>query len=517
MTRDPTDDQAAVFAFLGRPDTFGVPAVERIDTHAAAVFLAGERAIKIKRAVKFPFLDFSTLGKRKAACEAEIEINRRFAPALYRGVVAIAKDDSGRLSLGGAGEPVEWAVEMRRFDENATLDRLADRKEIDAGLADALGRAVAAAHAAAPAVEAAPWIAALGDYIAQNERAFRERPDIFPPGPIDDLTARARRKLTDVTALLHARGARGLIRRGHGDMHLGNIVLIDGRPVLFDALEFNALVASGDVLYDLAFLLMDLVERALPAAASIAFNRYLAETGRPEDYDALAALPLFLSLRAAIRAKVTAAKPAAAGSTQAQAIARSARTYFDWAVRFLAPCTPTLIAVGGLSGTGKSVLARALAPFVAPAPGAVLLRSDVVRKTLHGRQETERLPGEAYRPEATRAVYATLIERATRILAAGHSTIADAVYATEAERHAIESVAHNAGAAFHGLFLTADLKTRIARVGARTADASDADAAVAHRQESYRLGTIGWTEVDASGTPEETLAKARTALGLKPD
>ena len=513
MTREPTDDQAEVFAFLSRPDTFGVPAVERIDTHAAGVFLAGERAIKIKRAVKFPFLDFSTLENRRRACEAEIEVNRRFAPDLYRGVVAIAKDASGRLSIGGPGEAVEWAVEMRRFDENATLDHLADRGLIDAGLADALGRAVAAAHAAAPAAAAAPWIAAVGDYIAQNDSAFRARPNIFPPGPIENLTAQSRRRLAGVTALLRERGAHGLIRRGHGDLHLGNIVLIDSKPVLFDALEFDALVASGDVLYDLAFLLMDLVERGLPAAANIVFNRYLAETGRPEDFDALAALPLFLSLRAAIRAKVTAARPVAAGTEQARTIAGAARGYFDWAVRFLAPAAPALIAVGGLSGTGKSVLARGLAPHVAPPPGAVLLRSDVVRKTLCGKGETERLTEEAYRPEVTRAVYAALLERAARILAAGHSAIADAVYATESERHAIENVARTAGAAFHGLFLTADLQTRVARVGTRKADASDADAAVALRQERYDLGAIGWTKVDASGTPGQTLANARAALG----
>lgn len=513
MTREPTDDQAEVFAFLSRPDTFGVPAVERIDTHAAGVFLAGERAIKIKRAVKFPFLDFSTLEKRRRACEAEIEVNRRFAPDLYRGVVAIAKDARGHLSIGGPGEAVEWAVEMRRFDENATLDHLADRGLIDAGLADALGRAVAAAHAAAPAAAGPPWIAVVGDYIAQNDSAFRAQPDIFPPGPIENLTAQSRRRLAGVTALLRERGARGLIRRGHGDLHLGNIVLIDGKPVLFDALEFDALVASGDVLYDLAFLLMDLVERGLPAAANIVFNRYLAETGRPEDFDALAALPLFLSLRAAIRAKVTAARPVAVGSEQARTIAGAARGYFDWAVRFLAPAAPAVIAVGGLSGTGKSVLARGLAPHVAPPPGAVLLRSDVVRKALCGKGETERLTEAAYRPEVTRAVYAALLERAARILAAGHSAITDAVYATETERHAIEGVARAAGAAFHGLFLTADLQTRVARVGTRKVDASDADAAVARRQESYDLGAIGWTKVDASGTPGQTLANARAALG----
>ena len=197
---------------------------------------------------------------------------------------------------------------MHRFDEEATLDRLAERGRIDTALIEALARAVAAAHARAPVVEAPPWIAALGDYIEQNDRALREQADLFDPSAVAALTARSRAALARIRPLLLTRGAEGLVRRGHGDLHLGNIALIDGRPVPFDALEFDPLVASGDVLYDLAFLLMDLVERKLPEAANLVLNVYLGATRHPTDLDALAALPLFMSLRAAIRAKVTAAR-----------------------------------------------------------------------------------------------------------------------------------------------------------------------------------------------------------------
>jgi aminoglycoside phosphotransferase family enzyme len=154
--------QDDVLAFLADPAIYGGGAekVRRIDTHAASVFLAGDRALKVKRAVRFPFLDFSTLEKRKRACEMEIEVNRRLAPKLYRGVVAITRASDGRLAIGGAGAPVEWAVDMVRFDENRTLDHLAN--EIDDDLADALGRAVATAHETAPVVDAEPWIKALG-------------------------------------------------------------------------------------------------------------------------------------------------------------------------------------------------------------------------------------------------------------------------------------------------------------------------------------------------------------------
>lgn len=499
------DSQQAVIDFLNDPATHGGAAVTRIDTHAASVFLAGERALKIKRAVRFPFLDFSTLAKRKAACEAEIEVNRPFAPAIYRGVVAITRAPHG-LQIGGAGEPVEWAVQMHRFDETQTLDHLAARGAIDERLADALGRAVAKAHAAA--LVGRGFVEELDEVIAQNDAELRQRADLFPTSQVAALSAATHAAFARVRPLLEQRERDGFVRRCHGDLHLGNIVLLEGQPALFDAIEFDPRIATGDVLYDLAFLLMDLIERDLSAAANIVLNRYLAETRRDDDLDALAALPLFLSSRAAIRAKVTAAR-AKLSDTRAQA-EQSARDYFALAQTLLSPPKPRLIAIGGLSGTGKSLLARALAPDMPPAPGAVLLRSDVERKALFGVAENERLPKEAYAHEVTAKVYAAIEAKARRVLAAGHSAIADAVFADPHERAAIKQMA--ADAPFHGLFLTAELGVRVSRVGSRTGDASDADAQVARAQEQYDLGALDWARVDASGTPEETLRNAKEVL-----
>jgi uncharacterized protein len=510
----PTPSQEQVFALLAEPATHGGAAVKRVDTHAGVVFLAGERALKLKRAVKFPFLDYSTLDQRKAACEAEIAVNRPYAPEFYRGVVAITRAADGRLAIGGKGEPVEWAVEMRRFDETQTLDHLADAGRIDMALADAIGRAIAAAHGRTPEAPTEPWITALMSYIDEHARTFAALPAVFDTAANQRLASASRAAYARLTPLMSERGRRGLIRRIHGDLHLGNVALIDGRPVLFDAIEFSDIIASGDLLYDLAFVLMDLSERGLGEAANVVLNRYLADTRRDEDLDALAALPFYLSIRASIRARVTAARIEQASEAERPAIAQRARAYFDWALRFIAPPAPVLVAVGGLSGTGKSALARALAPAIEPAPGAMVLRSDVERKALFGKAETESLPSAAYTPATTLRVYCSIADKARRAVAAGHSAIVDAVFATPSEREGIEKSAAALGVPFHGLFLVADLDTRIARIGRRRGDASDADAAIVRAQESYELGTLGWTRIDAAGTPEETRARAKAALQM---
>jgi aminoglycoside phosphotransferase family enzyme/predicted kinase len=486
--------------------------VRRCDTHGAVVFLAGDRALKVKRAVRYPFLDYSTLEKRKAACLAELEVNRRFAPELYRRVVQITRDATGALALDGSGDPVEWAVEMTRFDENMTLDHLADRGKLDDKLLARLAVAVTAMHERAQPVEAVSWLAALEDFVKQNTAAFEEHKDLFPDQSVAELERNSAAAFRRLRPLLAARGGLGLIRRGHGDLHLGNIAVLDGEPVAFDALEFDPIIASGDVLYDLAFLLMDLVERGLEAAANGVLNGYFSAIRRIEDCDGIAALPLFMSLRAAIRAKVTAARLDLAGDGDRLAIAQSAKRYFDLALALLVPAKPIIICTGGLSGTGKSALARALAPDLHPSPGALLFRSDVERKTLFGVAETDHLAPEAYQPAVTAKIYRILNDKAVRVARAGHSVIVDAVFAKPEERSAIETAVADIGVRFRGFFLQADLQTRLKRIAKRQPDASDADAGVARMQEEFSIGSMAWTVMDASGSPEATLAKARAAL-----
>jgi hypothetical protein len=510
------DIQGPIVRFLADPANHGLGAgaVKRVDTHGAVVFLAGARAYKIKRAVKYPYLDFSTLERRVAAIDAEIDANKPFAPELYLGKAAIRRAADGKLSIGGDGEVVEWALVMRRFDENATLDHVAARRGIDDALARALGEAVASAHARAPRFDAAKWIDALGRFVEDEAAALLEADDIVPRNDAVALGEALRAALARIRPLLVARGKGGHVRRGHGDLHLRNVVLVDGNPVLFDALEFDPVVAAGDVLYDLAFLLMDLLDHKLDRAANIVLNRYLVKAGGDEHLDALAALPFFLSLRAAIRARVALDKRKLVSGEERRGAGGEATEYSVLAGRLIAPPRPRLIAVGGLSGTGKTTIAAGLAPAISPAPGAVHLRSDIERKRLAGVGELDRLPPEAYTTEAAARVYARLAELARRVLGAGHSAVVDAVYARPEERAAIEAVAARAGVPFAGVWLELSLAERIARVGGRRGDASDADAAVARAQEEYAVGEIAWHRVDAEGTPEDVVKRALGTLPI---
>lgn len=503
------EDQGEIIAFLSRPEAYGgaVSRVERMDTHISAIFLVGERAYKLKRAVRFPYLDFSTAARRRQACEAEVRLNRRTAPGLYLGVAAVTRGADGGLALAGPGRPVDaavdWLVVMARFDQDTLFDRMAERGTLKESLMVDLAEAIARFHA-----EAEPRLdlggkAGMSAVLESNAEAFAEAgPRAFDQGQAARLEAAMRAALERHGELLETRRADGLVCHCHGDLHLRNICLIDGRPTLFDAIEFSEAIACIDVFYDLAFLLMDLEHWDLRALASMVLNRYLELTG---DFGGLAALPLFLSCRAAIRSHVSAA--AAVGERMPEA-----RAYLDMALDFLAPPPPRLIALGGLSGTGKSTLARGLAPTVGAAPGAVVVRSDVLRKELMGVDTFTKLGPKAYRAGVTRRVYETLYRRAALALEAGHAVIADAVFARRGQRDAIAAVAGELGVPFQGLWLEAPVEVMERRLASRGKDASDATVSILRRQLAYRPGSTGWTRVDASGGTQAIEAAALTLL-----
>jgi len=502
-------DQARVLNFLAMPETYGVvhAPVDRIETHASVVFLAGERAYKVKRAVKYPFLDFSTLARRHAACLNELVINRRTAPQLYLQVVPVTLEADGKLRLDGKGRPVEWVVVMRRFDQADLFDRMAEEGRLPLALMPPLAEAIAAFHQVANRVLTPKQsVAALREVARDNEDTLAVQQGAIDAVAAADVGRLTRAALDSLAPLLEARALGGYVRHCHGDLHLRNIVAVDGAPVLFDAIEFNDAIATIDVLYDLAFLLMDLGARGLATHANTLLNAYLDATGDTGMLLGLKTLPLFLSLRATIRAKVELLRAGLASSGARTEARMRAASYVDQARGYLAPQQPCLVAIGGLSGSGKSSVARALAPHLGPFPGAVHVRSDRERKRLFHAGAEERLPKAAYRTELSDLVYRMCRTRALETLLGGQAVIVDAVHAKPAERKAIAACASSAGVPFTGIWLEASPEVMRKRIQSRIADVSDATAAVLEQQLEYDLGPQDFAVVDAGRPVDEVAA-----------
>ncbi len=501
------EGQSEVIAFLQGLCAAAGDASPPAATHISRICFAGALVYKLKRAVRTPYLDFSTPELRLAACEAEAALNRRTAPALYRAIRRITREEDG-LAFDGPGPLVDAVVEMNRFSDDALLDAMAMRGALTPAHMEQLANKLAAFHAGAERREGGAG--RMADVIALNERSiaatFLTREPSLP-----DLLGRTRDALARNGALIDARAQAGKVRRCHGDLTLRNIAMIDGEPTPFDCLEFNEALASIDVLYDLAFTLMDLLHRAQPALASVLFNRYLDAA---DEADGLALLPLFIAMRALIRAHVTATMSEDAGDAR-ERLRAEALAYLALASRALNPEAPVLVGVGGLSGSGKSSVATALAPMLTPAPGARVLSSDRIRKAMFGAAPTQRLPQEAYAPHVSEQVYATARKQAAQCLTQGWPVIADAVFDRPEDRDALERVAAEAGATFIGVWLDAPHAALAARVCARTGDPSDATVDVLLQQEAKlatRSEPMTWVRMDATQPPQDTAAAIAAQL-----
>ncbi|QLC25353.1 AAA family ATPase [Parasphingopyxis algicola] len=489
-------DQADTVAFLACSATHDGQPVETLETHISRLFLTPDRVFKLKRAIQLPFLDYSTVALREKACRAEYAINRRVAPTLYVGVRPISRTPAG-LAFGTGGEIVDWVVEMRRFAERDQFDLLVADGRLTDELVDALADTVAAAHAGADRVikrnGSARFASIEHNLLDATQPLLTSRIDLA------DLAAWRRQMdgmLERYAPLLDARGRHGFVRACHGDLHLANICLWEGRPVPFDAIEFDPDMTEIDILYDLAFLLMDLEHAGAGAAANRLLNRYLSVT---RDYRGAGLLPMFKSCRAVVRALVAAMKD------------RPATTYLDLARAYGDRAgTPRLIAVGGRSGTGKSTVAAALAAPIQ----AVVISSDMIRKRLFGVLPEQPLPPSVYAGDVSQHVYRRLRTDARRALAGGSTVIADATFLESAERDAIAQLAKDCGAAFTGLWLEAPTDIRAERVTARGPNPSDATVAVVQAQARADTGPVGWTPIDAGQDRASLVHTARDRAGI---
>ncbi len=494
-TRSPSASDAVppLFAALLNPACYPHPVsgVRVLETHISWVLLTGEYAYKIKKPVYLGFLDFSTLGLRRHYCEEELRLNRRLAPELYRELVEI-RGAPQAPRVGGDGPVLEYAVRMREFPQESLASRALARGAFDAPEVDALATVIAEFHAHAPLARAHESFGTPEAVLSAALQNFEQMLPLATAAP-DDRALRALRQWTE-REFASRRGAfatrkhLGFVRECHGDLHLGNIVMLDGRPVPFDCIEFNDNLRWIDVMNEAAFLAMDLEDRGRGDLRWRFLNRYLEATG---DYAGLDVLPFYLVYRALVRAKVHLMRSRQPGlrRTEKARLARAFQDYLRLAGRLAAPERVALILAHGLSGCGKTTLTQPLIEAL----GAVRLRSDLERKRLHGvaplASSGSGLQGGIYTAEATAATYRRLGELARDALRAGFSVVVDAAFLRRTERDAFRAIAEGLDAPFLILDFHAPqevLRARVAERLARADDASEADLAVLEHQLAVR-------------------------------
>ena len=507
----------------GHPDAAGL-----IETHLSSLLLAGGHVYKLKKPVALPFVDFSTLALRHAACAEELRLNRRTASHWYLNVVPVQQAEGGAVIAAPgqalAGTVVDWAVRMRRFDNQQAFDRLAAAGRLSEAQVDGLADAVAAFQAGQPPLAAGPGHAeAEAETTCQAVRDNAAELAAMVAGtalaaPVAALQRWSR--AAEQPALMAQRARDGRVRDGHGDLHLGNVFWAEGAAVLFDALEFDARLRQIDTVGDLAFTFMDLLAHGLPQHAWRFINTTLEASG---DWAALPLLAWWAVHRAAVRAKVALLSVAAGADDAARAVGLArAQRYLDVAGALAAPDpprTPQLVLMMGLSGSGKTAVAGQLAQQL----GGVRLRSDVERKRLFGLTASARVEPSLglYTPEATRRTYAQLQALAEGALRAGVAVVVDAASLHRAERDAFRALARRLGMAFKLVLCEAPAAVLVQRLAARQAagqDASDATVEVLKQQQQFTEWPTDDERVDllrlATDVDRPQLAASVAALAL---
>lgn len=523
-----TNDLKGLIAGLSRPEAYphAVDRIECVETHISYVLLAGEHAYKLKKSLDLGFLDFSTLDKRRFYCEEELRLNRRLAPGLYLDVLPVigtAQHPRMGAVADSSDKVLEWALHMRRFPQEALLDR----QSLTPEMVDRLAERLAAFHRGLPRAPLDSLYGTQGAVLKpmlENIKEVRSR--VRRRGGemrLERIEAWTRARWLELGPILEARRLEGRVRECHGDMHRGNIAWLDGSALIFDALEFDPALRWIDTASELAFLLMDLEEAGEQAAARRLLNRYLELGG---DYGALQVLDLYKVYRAMVRAKVSAIRQGQADlSPRENGAGRvGGSSYLDLAESYTRPRRPRLLITHGLSGSGKSQFGRRLLESLP----LIHLRSDVERKRLFGLEPDARTTGTLdcgiYFPQATEWTYERLYRLAAMILASGYDVLVDATFLRRPRRRLFQHLAEIQDAGFAILALEASIETLRRRLVDRLeegCDASEASLIVLERQletvdcldDSEAVSAV---RIDSSHPPalEDILAAIASRTGI---
>lgn len=514
----------ALIAALQNPALFAHPVKEFqvIETHISWVLLTGEYAYKIKKPMNFGFLDFTELSGRAHFCAEELRLNQRLTDDLYLEVLPITGSVEAP-QLGGDGAPIEYALKMRQFPQNQMLSTLQANGELTAAHIDQMARQIAQFHLAAPKVAVEHPLGTPDSVMAPVEQNFEQiRPFLSDKADLvqlDALQAWARSSFDRLHGLFETRKAEGFIRECHGDIHLGNATLIDGKVVIFDCIEFNEPFRLTDVYADTAFLAMDLEDRGLKSLARRFISQYLEITG---DYAGLELLNFYKAYRALVRAKVALfSMPADADGVQRATTLRQYRNYANLAESYSAIPSRLLAITHGVSAVGKSHVAMRMVEAV----GAIRLRSDVERKRLFGEQAEQaagQLQQGIYADDASQKTYQHLHQLAGTILRAGFPVVIDATYLKQAQRQAAADVASETGVPFLILDCNAPdavIASWLAQRQADQNDPSDATLEVVAAQQANRDPLTGEellkakrVETNESGSLDELVKQIRQRL-----
>ncbi len=494
------------------PAKWNVKEVTVRQSHIAILFMAGNYVFKLKRAVLMPDIDFSTPAKRRLACVQEMKRSTVYAPNLILGVRSVRKLPNGRICIGGkAGEEIDTLLVMKRIPESDILGNVLPSDSFGRFEVMDLAEQLAELHSKAKPFRTKWGVPVVQKIILETERVLScFCPSLFEREKLDSLMQGMLKNVGENSRLLAMRSKSGHVKKCHGDLLLSNIAKEGGKYLFFSPVEYDEHAECIDTLYDLSYLLMDFEMRGMRKLSNILFNHYLAYMNDVEGYPLL---HLYQSMRAAERAAVCAKRSVMLQGQEKKDAVEKAQIYFKMACHFMTSYPPVLIACGGLSGSGKSRVAREIGGYLNPAPGAVILRDDIVKKQINGCPIDQHFDKAFDTPIVEKVVYDVLRQEAKIALSSGCAVIVDALFYDENERRMIEELAQDLGVTFVSLWMDAPFEVRLGRVESRKRNPSDVRTQEdLEKQLTLETGIVTWPKIITNKSREETLQDALEIL-----